>query len=516
MDLERMTARVRPRKGWEAIDLGMALVQQHAKALYKIWFIITFPIYFLGITVFSGYSIWPFFVFWLLIPIWERPMLHFLSRELFGERLSVKDCVKQFFKLAKIQWFPSLTWRRPSFTRSLDLPVIQLEGLTGSERSQRLKVIHSIGSGVAVWLTILFVMLELAFYFSLIALAYLLLPQPMTEDIDIWNWVTAQGEFWLVDLGLNLLIYLSVSLVAPFYTACGFALYLNQRTHLEAWDIELSFKRLAKRLTEKSAQQSTRLAGIALALGLSWLALSTQPLVAQEQSSAETQDQQTIDTLSHEAAKKIVEDIKQGEDFNEKEQTYRYQPRFDLDDEEPEFEGSYSPLWYWLGQGISILVEFALWVVIAVVVLFLALRYRHLVSGLGLPEKNKKKRPQKLFGLDLTAESLPDRPWDVALSMISDGDYRQAISLLYRSSLIWYIDNTQVIIKEGDTELECLKKVKQQKVPETIQYMTGLTNDWRRMAYAHQMPEEQKLVEFCKHWPQVFKPIELNEAADES
>ena len=100
--------------------------------------------------------------------------------------------------------------------------------------------------------------------------------------------------------------------------------------------------------------------------------------------------------------------------------------------------------------------------------------------------------------------------------MISDGDYRQAISLLYRSSLIWYIDNTQVIIKEGDTELECLKKVKRQKVPETIQYMTGLTNDWRRMAYAHQMPEEQKLVEFCKRWPQVFKPIELNEATDES
>lgn len=516
MDLERMTARVRPRKGWEAIDLGVALVQQHAKALYKIWFIVTLPIYLLAVTIFHNYSIWPFVFFWLLLPIWERPMLHFLSRELFGERLRVNDCVKQFFQLAKVQWFPSLSWRRMSFTRSLDLPVIQLEGLTGSERSQRLRVIHSIGSGAAVWLTIFFVMLELIFYFSFFVLAYLLLPQPMTEDVDFWGWVTGQIDFGWIDFSRNLLIYLAVSLVAPFYTACGFALYLNQRTHLEAWDIELSFRRLAKRLSEKSQQQSSRLATIGLVFIFSSLFFSAESLYAAESSQQETQatQQQSVDDLSHQSAKELIKAIKDDEDFKGKEQTYRHQPRFD-EKKEDNFETSYSPWWGLLGKGISILVEFALWVVLAVVVLFLVLRYRHLVGGLGLPESKTKKRPKKLFGLDLDTNSLPDKPWEVALKMIQAGDYRQATSLLYRSSLIWYIDNTPVVIKEGDTELECLRKIKLQPASDTIPYMAGLTSDWRRMAYAHQLPEEHKLIEFCQQWPQVFQLTETNEEDNE-
>ena len=532
MDLERMTAKVRPRKGWEAIDLGVALVQKHAVALYKIWFITTLPVFLLGAVLFSNYSIWPYLVFWLLKPLWERPLLHFLSRELFGERLTVKDCVKQFFHLAKIQWFASLTWRRLSFTRSLDLPIIQLEGLSGTQRSQRLRVIHSIGAGSAVWLTLLFVCLEVIFYVSFIALAYLFLPAQWSDSIDVWQWLVAEEESALENFVLNLLTYFSVSIVAPFYTACGFALYLNQRTHLEAWDIELAFKRLAKRLTEQDYGASIRLAGIALTIGFIMMISPHQQLNAAEptptinesvsKSSSDSQPlpeenlPQSLAQLNHEQAEKMIADIKSGDTFHQKEADYRIQRRFTTEDTATEeSDGRASPWWYFITKIISFGVELILWVVVALIVIFLVTKYRHIVLGLKLPEKQKKQRPKKLFGLDLESETIPSKPWLVALSLVEEKNYRQALSLLYRASLIWYIDHTEVVIKEGDTELECLKKLNRVSSSQAKVFMGLLTQQWRSLAYAHQIPTSQTLTELCQQWPKNFSKAESVEAVND-
>ena len=528
MDLERMTAKVRPRKGWEAIDLGVALVQQHASSLYKIWFITTFPIFTLAAILLLDNAVWAYVGFWFLKPFWERPLLHFLSRELFGERLSVKDCVKSFFHLAKIQWFPSITWRRLSFTRSLDLPIIQLEGLSGSQRSQRLKVIHSIGSGSAVWLTIFFVFLEIVFYFGIIALAYLLLPTQFSETIDFWSWLTAENEELWAGLLLNFVTYIAVSIVAPFFTACGFALYINQRTHLEAWDIELSFKRLAKRLTEQGKPPVVRLASILFAFGLAVSVTYSNPTIAAEpkEDSVEIEDksnQESMETLlenlaensvdnsealTHKNAQEIIESVLAGKDFNDSEIDYRIRKRFENDkDKEKQLSqssGRFSLFGYYLSKFFSFIVEFALWVFVAVVIIFLITRYRHLITGLSPSGKARKQRPKQLFGLNMSSEELPDQPWQVALKMINEEQYREALSLLYRASLIWYIDHTDVIIREGDTELECLKKLKSEGSQIAGKYLTGLTNSWRRLAYAHQIPEESVLTELCHQWPQAY------------
>ncbi|MCW8997572.1 MAG: hypothetical protein OQK04_02490, partial [Kangiellaceae bacterium] len=275
MNLEKVTAKIRPRKQWEAIDLGVALAQRNLISLYKIWLIVTFPVFLISALVFHQYGMWVVIGFWWLLPLWERPLLHFLSRDLFGERLSVKQCVSAFFSLAKIQWFASLTWRRLSFTRSLDLPVIQLEGLKGNVRSSRLKVIHSIGSGAAVWLTFLFFFTKFTLFIATIVLAYLLLPAPMAEGLDFFEWVNFEIESPITVFSMNLLFYLSMSFVAPFYVACGFSSYLNQRTQLEAWDIELAFKRLAKRLQGLNEHASVRLSSFLVGSLLSILVLSS-------------------------------------------------------------------------------------------------------------------------------------------------------------------------------------------------------------------------------------------------
>ena len=541
MDLEKMTAKVRPRKGWEAIDLGVALVQSHAVSLYKIWFLTTFPAFALAAIILFENSIWAYVGFWLLKPLWERPLLHFLSRELFGERLSVKECVKAFFQLAKIQWFPSLTWRRLSFTRSLDLPIIQLEGLAGNQRSQRLKVIHSIGSGSAVWLTIFFVFLEAVFYFAMIALAFLLLPSQVGESIDFWAWITADGEEPWVGLLLNFVTYFAVSIVAPFFTACGFALYINQRTHLEAWDIELSFKRLAKRLNEHGEPPFVRLASIVIVFGLISSLTFGQPVVAAESDNSQQSEeviveksdaqgntetsQQTpaiqAEELDHDKANDLIEEILRGQDFNDSLKDYRYERRFDPDKDKEDSlnntSGQFSTLGFLFAKFISFIVEFALWVVVAVVVIFLITRYHHLVTGLSPPQKNRKHRPQQLFGLSMSSEELPDQPWQVAMSMIQAQQYREAMSLLYRASLIWYIDNTDVVIREGDTELECLSKLKSFGNQFSGDYFSRLTQNWRRLAYAHQLPESAVLTELCEQWPSAYlKTVEVDQPEERS
>jgi len=523
MDLEKVTAEIRPRRGWEAIDLGVNLVQNHALVLYKIWFTITLPLFILLTSVFNSYPLLVILVFWWLKPIVERPLLHFLSRELFGEGLNAKQCIKSFFSVAKIQWFRSLTLRRFSFTRSFDLPLIQLEGLNGDARSKRLRVIHSGDSGSAVWLTIIFVIVEIILYLSIITLIYLMIPEVYLENFDLWKWMTMDTESDLVAHIFNFLTYLVYSLVAPFYVACGFALYINQRTQLEAWDIELAFKRLAARLSERSSSNSVRLASWA---SICLLLFSINTFTAQpvEASEAETETTKTeikdpdwkknldLNNILHADAKKLIEEIKAGEDFHQMEtvESNEYRSTTDIEDDEPI---NFSPGWIIFANIFAVIIEFALWIFIAVLVLFLILKYKHLIVRNIGNRKVPQKRPTKLFGLDLNSESLPDKPWLVAKQLIDSKQYREALSLLYRASLIWYIDHSDVVIKEGYTELECLKQISKSVNQQSRQYMTSLTNSWRGLAYAHQNPELNQLNDLCDSWPNVMVKFEKNDAS---
>ena len=46
----------------------------------------------------------------------------------------------------------------------------------------------------------------------------------------------------------NLGLWLALGLIAPFQMGAGFGLYLNRRTRLEAWDLEIAFRRLRARI----------------------------------------------------------------------------------------------------------------------------------------------------------------------------------------------------------------------------------------------------------------------------
>src|SRR4029079_19757194 len=79
-------------------------------------------------------------------------------------------------------------------------------------------------------------------------LAELLLPAKAAEATGE-NFLErmASGEFWSYGGALGYMV--AVLLLEPFYVAGGFGLYLNRRTLLEGWDIEVALRRRAERRT---------------------------------------------------------------------------------------------------------------------------------------------------------------------------------------------------------------------------------------------------------------------------
>ena len=250
MRLSDATVVIRPRTTWEAMDLGVLMSQQHRRLLMTSWAVITLPVFaLLSLLLWDSPSL-AMFLFWWLKPAFDRLPLYILSKALFGETPTLKQALRQWPALLKPQLLASLTWRRLSLSRSFLMPVVQLEGLDGEAREQRLRVLLQRNRGAAQWLTVIGVHLEIALWFGLMALFYLLVPQQVELQ---WNWQTliavAEHDWlWLEHL-INLLYPLLLIVWEPVYVACGFSLYLNRRTILEAWDIELVFRRLRQRLS---------------------------------------------------------------------------------------------------------------------------------------------------------------------------------------------------------------------------------------------------------------------------
>ena len=46
----------------------------------------------------------------------------------------------------------------------------------------------------------------------------------------------------------NALAWMATTVIEPFYIGAGFGLYLDRRTQIEGWDIEIAFRRMRRRL----------------------------------------------------------------------------------------------------------------------------------------------------------------------------------------------------------------------------------------------------------------------------
>ncbi|MDY6993294.1 MAG: hypothetical protein SVR94_11935 [Pseudomonadota bacterium] len=245
MQLEHIEAVVRPRNPWEAIDLGFSLVRHWWYPLGIIWLSLVIPLILIIYSLLYTHFIWAIILVWWLKPLYDRIVLYFLSRALFGARPGVVQLLKALPQiLTQTRLIAALFWERLHFTRAFKLPIWQLEGLNRQAGQHRLVQLRTHSAHQAQLLTWVCLSFEWLIQMTLIGLMYLMLPS-YYEGIE---WLLEQQPIPLKLLWIA--IHLSaLTLVEPLYVAGGFSLYLNRRIHLEGWDIELVFRQIAKRLS---------------------------------------------------------------------------------------------------------------------------------------------------------------------------------------------------------------------------------------------------------------------------
>ncbi|WP_263145218.1 DUF4129 domain-containing protein [Pseudomonas sp. RIT-PI-AD] len=516
MRLTDASVAIRPRSAWEAMDLGVLLARRHAGLLMGSWALLTLPVFVLLSALFWTEPSWAMFLFWLLKPAFDRLPLYILSHALFDDTPSLKSALKALPRLLKPQLLASLTWRRLSLTRSFDLPVLQLEGLAGQARGRRLAVLGLSGTRAASWLTIIGAHLEWALWFGLITLLYLLLPQQLKIDMDWQKLIdVAQGDWlWLEHLS-NSLYALLLIVWEPVYVACGFTLYLNRRTELEAWDIELVFRRLRQRLT-----------GIAYAVLLGCAALLAmhpgQRAMAEEHAqscplpsldaSAPQAARLTRQALTSQAAQGAIAQILDAPPFQHRETVTRWHFGDEPAESADAPPGMLARFFQWLaGLGelskglanLAVALKVLLWALLIGALALLLWRYREwwfaFARRVRPPRRTPREAPGLLFGLEVAPESLPD---DVAAEVerLWGSQPREALGLLYRALLSRLLHEFHLPLKSAHTEGEVLALQQGLQRPELDAFARLLTQHWQALAYGHRMPPESLRERLCADW----------------
>lgn len=521
MRLTDASVAIRPRTSWEAVDLGVLMAGRHRSLLMASWAAVTLPIFAVLCALLWQYPSWVMLVFWWLKPAYERLPLYILSRALFGDTPTLNQALKAFPGLLKPQLLASLTWRRFSPTRSFDLPVLQLEGLKGKPRTQRLNLLSQRDAGAATWLTVVGMHLEVALWIGLGSLVYLFLPAQIEMDWDWQSLINGDTSEWLWLEHLSNLFYaLLLVFWEPIYVACGFSLYLNRRTALEGWDIELTFRRLRQRLTGVA---------YALLLGFGVLLLHAPtpaladtdtphscPLPNEDPHGPEAA-RLLAQPLTSEASRASVLAILDEPPFENRETVTRW--RFGDDTENPEeqpSEGTRKALqslfemvegWSAL-KGIALFFEALLWAVLIGIIGLVLWRYREWLSTFAgrarLRMPTKDASPSQLFGLEVLPQSLPDDVASTAERLWQE-DPRAALGLLYRALLSRLIHDHKLPLKSSHTEAEVLPLVDGLDDPELSNFSQTLTRHWQNLAYGHRLPPAELRPVLCNDWRRLIE-----------
>ncbi len=523
MDLSRIAIEPRLREGWEAVDMGVAMVRAWWWPLQLSWLAPSACLFVILFFTFSDFTWLAFLITWWLNPLWDRFPLLLASRALFDEPLRVGSVWRQWWSLFKTDWFAWLTWRRFSPTRAMDMSVTVLEQLHGDVRTRRLNVLHRNTSGVAFLCTLLCLLFELLVVGALWVLVILLIPS------DYWLDQLFSGFselFWLSKWSV-VIWYLAVAMVSPFYVVSGFALYINRRIELEGWDIEIRFRHLVQRVEDAKTKTfgTKKIASVILALVICGGALTEIPkAIAQatpEQAlqSLNDSDQANVESESSaeaKAAKDAIVEVLNGEDFHRTEidKGWRFKKKTDEETGEEnywfmdllaDFFDFVEPFFTFIANLFKV-VPFLVWIGLALLVAAGIYYFRDALASIGRRSRNTtvSATPDVLFGLDLRKESLPENVPDEVAQLWRAGKHREAVGLLYRATLSGLIYQFAFEFYDGYTELECAAIVRNKEEGALSIYVQRLTSAWQSIAYAHRLPTDNQITELCSEWPDYF------------
>lgn len=240
MHVDALALRLRPRTPMEAADLGVRLCQHAAPSVYRCWLMVAAPVVLIALATFEIAEWLPGIVVFCAVPWLDRTILFVLSRAAFGQSTRPVDVWRARREVWWRQLLFTITVRRFTLWRSFTQPVYQLEGLSVREAVPRVRQIRRGRVGQAFLITQAFVTAEVALYLSLMSFVFWFAPAGMAPDI--WQWIDGEIPSTFA-FAFQVTSCLALVILEPFYVAAGFAMYLNRRAELEAWDIEQEFRR---------------------------------------------------------------------------------------------------------------------------------------------------------------------------------------------------------------------------------------------------------------------------------
>jgi hypothetical protein len=239
MKVDAIRLDLRPRGMFEAADLGVRVVSAHRRSVWASCAPVYAFVLLVAATLLPVGAGWAVLALIWLKPWFDRSILFVLARAAFGEETRFADLWAQRRTVFVQGLLGALTVRRLSPWRSYVQPVLQLEGQRGKSRRERVARILGSHRGAALAMQNAFAFVESAVAIGAFTLiGWLAIGDDTAPSLAaIFNgdtrWATA----------LAVACYAAtVLIVEPFFVGAGFAMYLNRRVELEAWDIEQEFR----------------------------------------------------------------------------------------------------------------------------------------------------------------------------------------------------------------------------------------------------------------------------------
>lgn len=547
MRIEDLSVVLRPRSGWEAVELGFALSRRHARVIWLSWLATTLPVF----ALLNALGWWldllwlPPLLLWWLKPAFERVPLFVISRGVFGQQPGVRETLRGQFQFARSIW-PWLLWLRLSPSRALLMPVDLLEGVAGPLRRARRQALARNASGTAALILLVCLHVEAILGLGLIGLVLTLTPIEFMEPAAqaVWENLFEAPPQW-AQLLMNLIYWTGVSLMAPFYVGAGFALYLNRRTQIEAWDIELGFRRMAGRLSSAGRIGAALLAPLlALLLSVSAPALALQSESPDEPPSAisEPASGEVVYLSSPDPDEDLDASIdragpggastpmnKGGDRFAE---VFAHEYRADGDafvteaaevyeqaklnpvstetvwvprerENEAQARQRSGPTWLRsLGRGIALVIENIFWLLAAALLVLLIATHRRWLPVLGVELAPRRVGRIRYEAADAEPAALPEDIVGAAEVLWQQGQPRAALALLYAGGVERVIEATGEALPPGSTEADCLRRARRLGSEGFGALFPRIVRHWQAAAYADRLPAEadfRALIEAWRH-----------------
>ena len=509
MNLENVTIEMRPRSEWEATDLGARMIRRDAKAIYAVWFTVTLPFLALALLLnfLTPYGALAMLLYWWFEPVADGAILRIISRRLFGEDADVTATLKAVPRLCWMNRIYLLSPYRLHFARSVAMPVTQLEGLKGPARRTRSKVLNLRIFNYGVGITAVYAHLVMALYLGVILIGYSFIPEIYRSTLgDSWLelfWMTSSTSATAIGL---LSFYIAQSALQPWCVGAGFGLYINCRTQLEAWDVEVAFRRIVQRRAGVAA-------AIVLAMFILPQFLSPAMALAQEpdtEIAAEAADPDPgfVGFWSDDEVKPALKSVRSSEALQTTQRIEDWQRI--RSDETKEKQDANSSGWIRnmlnaVFKLVSTALEFALWIIVAILLIMMFLTRDRWLPYLGLPGYGPPaERRIFLAGGELTADELPDDIVDAVLGAWRAGHKREALSLLYQGSVFAAVREHGVRLPRSATEGACVRAVSAQTDTERANFFRRVVSVWIGCAYGDQEPDDDAVLPLCDEWREHF------------